>query len=558
MTVIRRFAGILVHPAAVFVLAIAFAGVLRYLDKRGAYLPYTAAVTLTLAAIAYIASRRPIFSLYTAGAVTLLIGIASKVKFDLKGFALHYYDLVFTGGDTSALDFLVRNYGYILYIGLALIGVAVVLLAVVFTADRPRAPRLLWRVGLVPACVGLAILLFPKATPENQGFMPFIDGYNASAFYFSFADFDPMGRKVKLADHLKTDVGESLSGTADCGTGQKPDVMLVLSESQADPAIFPELGLPEDFRALFASDDGMVRPLSVEIFGGGTWATNFSVLTGLSPTDFSWQSHYVTELMENRIRGALPEMLAACGYRTVTIMPMFQQFVNEGDFLRSIGVQEVYDAAALGLAGVGNLTEDSTYYDFAEKLIAKHRATDGRPLFLAIQTMFAHGPYDAAPETRDAGSKPFSDDPQVDNYLRRVHAARLQIHRFLAERQAEPGPRGTVLLEYGDHQPIATKPLLEQRGDLRLADLTSPAYRTFLSIHAFETPVDKHLFDKPMATGFLAATLVEAAGLPSSPLMRSLADLREACGGKYHDCPQRELVDANLTMRANGGLLKLD
>ena len=47
MKVIRRFAGILVHPAAVFVLAIAFAGMLRYLDKRGAYLPYTAAVTLT-------------------------------------------------------------------------------------------------------------------------------------------------------------------------------------------------------------------------------------------------------------------------------------------------------------------------------------------------------------------------------------------------------------------------------------------------------------------------------------------------------------------------------
>ncbi len=262
--------------------------------------------------------------------------------------------------------------------------------------------------------------------------------------------------------------------------------------------------------------------------------------------------------MDGRIGGALPELLAACGYRTVSVMPVFQQLVNEGNFLRSIGFQEIYDAAALGLTGAGNSTEDRVYFDFAEKLIDEHRKKDDRPLFLSIQTMFAHGPYDTMPDAQNLSFTTFSDDPQLNNYLSRVHAARLEFRRFLDERRDEPGLRGTVLLEYGDHQSVVTKPLLELDGELRLTDLTSPAYRTFLSIHAFETPVNKHLFDKPMATGFLAATLVEAAGLPSSPLMRSLAELRRACGGKYHDCPQRELVDANLTMRANGGLLKLD
>jgi hypothetical protein len=540
-------------------MAVGFAGIVRYLDTRALYMPYTAAVTLAIATLIYAASRRPFFSLYAAGSVTLLLGIASKVKYDQKGFALHYYDLAFTGTDSAALAFLTTHYSAIFYGGVAVLGAAIMALTVIYHIDKPLAPRFPVRAGMFAGSVALAVVLYPQPRPDNPAYLPFIAGYNGSAFYFSLADFDPMGQKIKLADRLAPGVQESLPDGMDCEGSNRPDVMLVLSESQADPGLFPGLKLPTDFRNLFASGDGTVRPLTVETYGGGTWVTNFSVLTGLSSTDFGWQSSYVTEVMEGRIRGALPELLAACGYRTVTVMPMLYRFVNEGAFLRSIGFQEIYDAEALGLTVGDKALTDRVYFEFAEKLIVEHRKTSDQPLFISLQTMFPHSPYDTLhgpPD--DVAAEIHTDDPHLNEYMRRVLASRLDVQRFLAEVERNTSARGTVVLDYGDHQSVATKSLLEQNGGLNLTDFRSPAYRTFVSVHAFDTPLKMDVFDAPMDVGYLAAALVEAADLPSSPMMRDLADLRRSCKGRYHSCDETTLVDRHLTMRVNGGLLDLN
>lgn len=556
---INKYAYIIFSPYFVLLMAIAFACTVRYLDTRALYMPYTSAVTLSLSALLYLTSRRPFFSLYAAGTVTLLIGLASKVKYDQKGFALHYYDFAFTGADSAALSFLTTHYSRIFYGGMAILGVAIALLTLVYRLDRPRAPRLPVRVGMVGTCIALAVFLYPQPRPDNPAYLPFIGGYNGSAFYFSLADFDPMGPKIKLSDRLASDVKESLPRTVDCEIGDRPDVMLILSESQADPGLFPGVKLPTDFRKLFASEDGAIRPLTVETYGGGTWVTNFSVLTGLSSTDFGWQSSYVTELMEGRVRGALPELLAACGYRTITIMPMLYRFVNEGNFLRSIGFQEIYDAEALGLTVGDKTLTDRVYFDFAEKLIAAHHEKSDQPLFISLQTMFPHSPYDTAHGPLDAvAAERLSDDPHLNEYLHRVHTSRLDAQRFLTAVERQTTSRGTVVIDYGDHQSVATKSVLEQNGGLQLTDFDSPAYRTFLSVHAFNTELETKIFDAPMDVGYLAAALVEAADLPTSPLMRSLADLRKACDGRYHGCRQTALVDRHLTMRVNGGLLDLN
>jgi hypothetical protein len=57
--------------------------------------------------------------------------------------------------------------------------------------------------------------------------------------------------------------------------------------------------------------------------------------------------------------------------------------------------------------------------------------------------------------------------------------------------------------------------------------------------------------------GFLGVSLLEAAGIPLSPMLDDLARLRDHCDGKFSDCKDRTAVDRHLARRINSGLLTL-
>jgi hypothetical protein len=60
----------------------------------------------------------------------------------------------------------------------------------------------------------------------------------------------------------------------------------------------------------FRSADGRRRELRVETFGGGTWISNFSLMTGLSSLDFGWRAPYLTTAMEGKIHESLATELS--------------------------------------------------------------------------------------------------------------------------------------------------------------------------------------------------------------------------------------------------------
>lgn len=548
---------LILHPVCLLMAAALFFALVRYLDTRWRFMPYTFSITLVIAAALFLVSRRYAFSLYAAGSVVVLIALASLVKYDLKGFALHYYDLIFTGADKSAVSFLASNYTGILIPAICILLAVIACLALIFAFDSPLRLKVRWRAAGLAAVLPLTYLTFPPAVADQPAYLPYISGYNASSFFISLADIRyPFGR-IELSNHVEAAEMRAMDASVDCGT-KRPDVVLVLSESQTDLANFPQINAPAETLASFRSQDGVVRPLYVETYGGGTWVTNFAVMTGLSATDFGWQSSYVTQLMVDKIKGSFPETLAKCGYRTVTVMPMEYNFVNEGPFLTSIGFQDIYDMKAIGTKAEAE--DDRPYFDFARKIIAEERAKDDRPLLIAIQTMMTHGPYDKpiVPSSLVAEAK-YSDDAKANEYVRRVIAARREVASFIDSLRVSPGSRGTVVMEYGDHQSEATRPFVEESlaGEPMLSDFRSIAYRTFVSIHGFGTPVDMAPFARPLDIGFLSSALAEAAQLPSSPLIRDLQSLRKTCGGRYHTCPERSLVDAHLSMRANAGMLVL-
>lgn len=555
---IARLFAALTHPAGVLVSAVVYFVLVRYFDTRWRFMPYTFAATLTMAALIFAVTRRYVFSLYTAGTLVVLAALVSMTKHRLKGLALHAYDFVFTGLDSSVIEFLVANFTSIAIVTVAVLSGAMLFLARLYRADRPLAVPLALRFPAVFALAGAAYAAHPAHDPDEASFLPYIGGYNASALPLSVWNLPDLVTGLPLSHRLAhLPNGQPLADTVDCGPARaRPDLFMILSESQTSPLVLPEITTPPEIVDSFRSGDGTIKPLFVETVGGGTWMTNFSVLTGLSTADFGWQAAYVTQLLQDRVKGSLPEVLARCGYRTVSIMPMEFMAMHEGPFLKSIGFQEVHDADRLGIKPM--TARDSDYFSYAEALVAEHRANDGRPLFLHIQTMYSHAPYDSV--LLPAPSDPkhvFAQAADINEYMRRVAVARADLRAFLESRRAAPGPRGSVVAEFGDHQSSATRDAMLARHPGRpiLTDLRSPIYETFFAVQAYGTGLDYGLLRQAEDAPFLAARLLAAAGLPSSPLFDDLLSLSAQCSGRFHTCEDRLAVDRNLKRRVDAGML---
>ena len=530
-----------------------------HLENAQFAMPFSISLVFLLGSLLFLFTRRLAFSFYTAWAIIAFVASISLLKFMEQGFDLHAYDISFSGGDSSLLSFLIANYGHLAIPVLLAITAGVIGLLIVGFTEKPKQTRLPIRLVLPVAFFGLLPLTIPEdAVTQRHEYM--VGGHHVSAFFVSLLDIAEMGNKNTLANHLaELPKQPPLETDTQCTqASEQPDVFFVLSESQAPPAIFPKMDPAHRFDDEFESQNGRTGPLTVETYGGGTWISTFSLMTGLSAADFGWLRPYLTVTLMDRIKGSLPELMAECGYRTVAVLPMDYTFVNEGPFLKSIGFETVLDGTAIG-APSGH-QRDNYYFDVSKKLIAEHREKDGRPLFFMLQTMFPHGPYNKrlAPEIKVPG-EPFTEQATLNEYLRRLAISRSDLRDFLASLEAQPTDRGTVVLEFGDHQSVETKPFAEQiEGTGILANWDSRAYKTHFTTHAFdyEFSDDVPQFDR-LDISYLGTTFRQMAKLPSTPMLEDLAALRDKCEGRFHTCPDRDAVDRHLRRRMDAGLLDI-
>lgn len=553
-------------PTATQILAIGASGAglfafIRFMDSRWAYIPYVFCVTSVIAAVIFILSRRPVFAIVAAMSVTVLQGLASYVKHQLNGMALHVYDLLFTARDGDLFAFLIEYYPMLGLAALLIVIVVAAILIAVFKLERPVSVMLPPRLSLLPLGIALSVATYPRAETFDSDYLPFTAGYNASALYFSFGHIRHLTGPAPIREHFLAAKPPAVNFAAapNCGRLEdKADFFLVLSESQSPAALGPDLPLPADVRASFRSGDGQVRALNVETFGAGTWMTNFSVLTGLSTADFGWQAPYVNAVMEGRVRHSLPRLMADCGYRTIALMTLKYRSVNEGPFLKSLGFETVYDADAMKLGSFG--TQDSDYFNFVKTLVADHRKTDGRPLFISMQTMFTHGPFTTRlPAAEGVSASPLSLDPELDEYARRVVVSRRDLAAFLDERRADPGPRGAIVAEFGDHQATATKRFVDPDNLGReTTDFRAKMYETFFAVHGFGAKVDYAQLGEQLDAAFLPARILAATTLPKSPMFDDLAAVSRTCDGRMHLCLERGVVDQHLAARHQVGFLMVD
>jgi phosphoglycerol transferase MdoB-like AlkP superfamily enzyme len=375
-------------------------------------------------------------------------------------------------------------------------------------------------------------------------------GMYVSSFYRSWAETTETLMRGQLMEAAAAATAGSpqtqrLRPNASCTPAREPPhIILIHHESAVQPSLFPSLQYDRRLDDFFRSDDGRAYRLRVEVYGGASVLTEFSVMTGLSSYSFGGMRLFVQVLMSGKITETLPNVLAKCGYRNVMFYPMLRSFTSAERFFRSVGMSDLRDAKDQGATQANE--RDRFYYDNALDEIARHVATSGAPLFTFIETMAGHWPYDHhfEPHMDVPGGEP-GTHPEMHEVLRRLWLSRLDYQHLLSELKRRFPAERFLIVRYGDHHPMATRTLLGHSESTEAEDVLVPrgsiGYQTFFTVNGvrfeprFSSP---DILDVP----YLGTVLLEAAGLPLSDAHAGRKKLKLICNGLWFDCLKREHV----------------
>lgn len=519
---------------------------------------FTFGITATLIGLLVVASRRMLFSTAMVASLVALVVVASDVKWNYLGMVLHAYDVVFYMMSPDTLWYLWIDFRKEL-IALALAAAAISVLAwYLHRADPTRVPRRMAALGTL----GAAALAFggELTRGERPHTLFYWDNLYVSSFYSSWAETVVTLWRGQLIEASAHDPSSRPFGMPDtCPMKEKPPhIVLVHQESVVPPSFFPQISYDRSIDPLFRSADGSLRKLRVETYGGASWLTEFSVLAGVSTYSFGGMRTFVQSMMQGKVHDTVPQTLERCGYDNVLFYPVPKHFVSSGKFYASIGLSEIHDFSG---QKAKRYNERDRFY-FANALDRIDRQVKGTraPLFTYILTSATHLPYKDAhsPEMDVPGGGP-GTDPEMNEYLRRLSLARIDLEWFRAELKRRFPKERFLIMQYGDHQPVVTRPLLGFDQTVAAQDVLmapdSPGFLTYYAVEGLNMALpplpDVDVMDVP----YLGTVMLKAAGLPLTPAGRERMRLLERCQGRYYQCEHQNEILAFHRRLIDSGLL---
>jgi Sulfatase len=514
---------------------------------------FTISVIGTLGALGTIIAQRILLASFGTAVLVALLGAIAQLKQQKTDVTLHAFDAVSLLTSWTALDQLWRDqHPYVIAIAAALMATLVLGWAV-YKLDGTRVRR---RHALGAAALFACLAWVGADAQEARRHMGFY--YEERRLWFFFSSWLETtealwrGHLIEAAPQRSR---PALTIPAGCNPDSKPPhIILIHQESVVPPSYFPSLTYDRRVDALFRSHDNQVHKLRVETYGGASWLTEFSVLTGLSASSFGHLRQFAQTIMAGKVRETLPQALARCGYRNVAFHPMLRIYLSIGNFLKAVGVHQVFDATDQRAKTAPE--RDRFYYSNALAEMERHFQTSNQPLFTFIETMATHGPYSYSymPEVVVSGGGP-GTDPQMHEYLRRLSMAHMDYEFLRAEIARRFPDQSFLIIHYGDHQPTATRPLLGfgQKADIEqvLGSGNPAALVTYYAVDGVRyrppSPPTLEMLDVP----YLPSVILDAAGLPLPDSHRERLRLMTLCEGRYHGCPEipefhRRLIDSGI------------
>ncbi|PHM72698.1 phosphoglycerol transferase [Xenorhabdus kozodoii] len=322
----------------------------------------------------------------------------------------------------------------------------------------------------------------------------------------------------------------------------KPDVVVLLQESTVNPHIYQlpaHVPLPDLY--MFQRDAGVSAqsPLRVQTFGGGTWLSEFSVLTGLNTDDFGSRKNAVFYFVVDHLKNSLFRAMKDNGYYTVVLTPFNKSAYHAGHAYKTLGVDRIIQPQELGYPADmdENLWKISTQdmLSYVKTILAKE--TD-KPIFIFSLTMYEHGPYEESHHD-DYGlagkMTPATAAGKFSHYMEKIVASDPAIKdfsEFVAHRD-----KPTVFLYFGDHQPNINV-------DHYHSPLPDPAHVTQFTLR------DNLKQGAPITTGkltdiaFLGGMILERTRLPAPAFYQANMMMRHLCDGALNDCQDNALVES--------------
>lgn len=517
---------------------------------------FAASITAALIAALTFATRRLLMSAATVAAIVVMIIVAADVKRRYIEMVLHAYDVVFYLTSWATIRFLwVDHRAYLIAIAVSFILTALLARAL-YNWDSTRISRTLSG-GLVVIFSCLA-LWASHAKGERRNTLFYWDNLYLSSFYASWSETFETLMKGQLLEALKSQKKPLFTIPATCTPAEKPPhILLIHQESVVPPFQFPQLVYDHALDPFFKSFDGQVHKLRVETYGGASWLTEFSVLAGVSTYSFGGMRTFVQSLMQGKIHDTLPQALTRCGYDNSVFYPVPKDFVSNGRFYAAVGMPQIFDYKAQGATRFNE--RDKFYYANVLAHLEKHMETSNRPTFNFIITSATHLPYTYTyePEVKVPGGGT-GTDAEMDEYLRRLAMAKMDYDEFRAQLKEHFPNERFLIVQYGDHQPVATRTYLGfdksyAAEDVKL-DPDSPGFLTYYSVDGVNyTPPPLPSVDA-LEVPYLGTLLLNEARLPLPSSYAERVRLLGVCEGRYYTCENkreilgfhRRLIDSGL------------
>jgi hypothetical protein len=320
-----------------------------------------------------------------------------------------------------------------------------------------------------------------------------------------------------------------------------PDIIVIQHESIFDPRVF---GLPVEpiVEAFLSPKSGLFGTLNVDIFGGGSWQSEFSLLTGLSSASFGSNAYFLFKRGAGRFRNSLPNSLTALGYRTMLTSSCRRGFLDYDAFYRSIGISERIFTddfhSPFDVDRFESTNSDAMFLEAAFGVHMKRITGDLAPRFLYALTNFNHGPHNrrlVAPG-RFEGERAFAaaslPDACYAEYYARLTETAVTWNRLKSELSSRFPGRPMLIVHYGDHQPVAARRI---EAKLKLPIDPRRQFRTFYAIETLNDGAGRIIPGRgpDLDIAFLGTVALQQAGLPLDEIFATRASLLEHCGEAY-------------------------
>lgn len=431
-----------------------------------------AAAPILLTLLVWGLSGRAWFALAIEALVLGALRYADQVKTAFLGIDVVYADFTVLGG-------LLKNphlmFGFIrpsLHMALAVIILIAAAIAVWwFQSRRQTRPGAPTAPALRMICLGLAVVgglyLWNKSAPDAIEALEWqVFSQDSGAHKVGIAGNILLGKmttrnagrqpdaKLQRAFWNEPAVLRARQRLDEDGNGNRPDIVIVQSESLFEPAQLCGFGDAPVLKRVAQERPTLAGNLQVPVYGGRTLQTEFEVLSGTPVSFYPGSMFAYYELIDGPF-DALPNVLDRIGYRTIAIHPNNRGFWRRDAAMPAMGFQTFLDIGSFlyprDFSDRGHVRDAALMRAVLAELDAANE-----PTFITAITIDNHFPWGLAAPANDKGLHL----PTTLTGHARAELADYVAHALDADHAygflldaLKRRKRPTVVLFYGDHLP---------------------------------------------------------------------------------------------------------